>query len=77
MMRSVAIIERNTNIAARALNGIQNFLTFVIVDSHWFLGHYVAAKLHRPDNVRMMRTVHACHNNGIRLLLLDHPVEVL
>ncbi|MNC09140.1 hypothetical protein D3C75_567580 [compost metagenome] len=76
-MWCIAVIEGHTQLFPSPLNRFKNFLTFLFIHCHRFLRNNIAAKLHRPDNVTMMRAVNTRDNNRVRFGFLNHTVKLM
>ncbi|KAI6749516.1 hypothetical protein HG530_014930 [Fusarium avenaceum] len=46
------------------------------IDGHGFLSNDIAAELQSADDVYVMRSVHGCNDNLVRLSFFNHLVKV-
>ena len=77
IVRCVAIVEGYAEASTCTLYAIDDFLTFISINSHRLLGHYVAAHLHRLNDILMMSAVDGGYDDYIGLCFLYHFFKLI
>ncbi|MNQ85019.1 hypothetical protein D3C85_1001660 [compost metagenome] len=77
VVRRITVVERHAKLFTCPFDCIENFLTFLFINCHRLFGNNVTTKLHRFDNVRMMRAVYRCYDDRIRLFNTNHLFELI
>ena len=76
VVRRVPVIESYAHVLPCSLDGRENLLAARRVDGHWLFCDDVAAQLHSPDDIDVMRAVNRCHNHFVRLGVSNHGIEI-
>ena len=72
----VAVVERDHDLLAGALLGVEHRLALLLVDDHRLLGHDVDAAVQRLDQILAVIAVNRRDHQQVRLRLVHHLVEV-
>lgn len=73
--RGISIIESDPHLAPGLLLSVNDALSPSRVDGQRFFGDYVAAQLHRPAYIMIMKGVLTKHDDRIWTILADHAIE--
>lgn len=76
VMRCVAVVEGDPDFLACSLHCREDLLAPRGIDGHGFLSNDIAAELQSADDVYVMRSVHGCNDNLVRLSFFNHLVKV-
>ncbi|KAI6753707.1 hypothetical protein HG531_005876 [Fusarium graminearum] len=76
VVRSVAVVEENTDLLARLFLRVDHSLEFMLINSHWLFRNGITTKFHGADAVMVMEEINRCDDDNICFLLLDHLVEL-
>ena len=74
--RRIAVIERDATTPACAALRCQHTTTLLRVRRHRLFRDHIASRLHRPDQVIMVRRIDRCDDHRVRLHLGQHPPKI-
>ena len=72
----IAVVERDGDVFAREGLRVEDGLALDLVGGHGFLGDDIAPHLHPLDDKLVVRGVYRGDDDGVRLRLADHLLEV-
>ena len=72
VLRRVAVIEGDDQVAAALLFGVEHRLALLLVDDHRLFGHHVDAAFERLDDVLAVEAVDRRDHQQIGLRLVHH-----